>query len=56
MGIRFQNICFLVSAEHRLGFEDLLDHVMEGLVMEPQACGEEKVRGRMRVLSQSRGG
>ena len=33
---------FPVSAEHRLGFEDLLDHVTEGFVAEPQA--RKKVR------------
>ena len=34
---------FPVSAEHRLGFEDLLDHVTEGFVAEPAA--RKKVRG-----------
>jgi GTPase len=35
---------FPVSAEHRLGFEDLLDHVTEGFTAEPAA--RKKVRGQ----------
>src|SRR5579863_8210288 len=41
-GLGFKHL-FPVSAEHRLGFEDLLDHVTEGFVAEPAA--REKVRG-----------